>query len=100
MFKPPPTISHTPKSPVTADASRDTMPASGGDTKTKATDAPAELSAVVDDLLDNLSKKFVTVSLEIYEKMDAMSKRLDAMERGETRGETKAGDRVNVSVGE
>lgn len=89
MFKPPPTISHTPKSPVTADASRDTMPASGGDTKTKATDAPAELSAVVDDLLDNLSKKFVTVSLEIYEKMDAMSKRLDAMEQALNNGGAK-----------
>ncbi|KAF8421074.1 hypothetical protein EV426DRAFT_709322 [Tirmania nivea] len=83
MFKPPPTISHTPKSPTITGTRRDTMPSStsGDDTETKATDAPAELSAVVDDLLDNLSKKFATVSSEMYEKMDAMSTRLDAMEQ-------------------
>jgi len=49
--------------------------------KKKATnDTPAELTAVVDDLLDSLSAKFASVSTEIFEKMDAMSKRLDALE--------------------
>ncbi|KAF8469213.1 heat shock factor binding protein 1-domain-containing protein [Kalaharituber pfeilii] len=55
-------------------------PAKPEDTKSKPQDAPAELTAVVDDLLNSLSQKFATVSSEIFEKMDAMSKRLDAIE--------------------
>ncbi|KAL0635005.1 hypothetical protein Q9L58_006034 [Maublancomyces gigas] len=43
-------------------------------------DAPGELTAVVDELLDSLSTKFASVSSEIFEKIEAMSKRLDAME--------------------
>ena len=42
----------------------------------------SELTAVVDDLLDSLSAKFASVSSEIYEKIEAMSRRLDAMEQG------------------
>lgn len=41
---------------------------------------PGELTAVVDELLDSLSTKFASVSSEIFEKIEAMSKRLDAME--------------------
>lgn len=43
-------------------------------------EAPGELTAVVDELLDSLSTKFASVSSEIFEKIEAMSKRLDAME--------------------
>ncbi|PUU73665.1 hypothetical protein B9Z19DRAFT_1094554 [Tuber borchii] len=43
-------------------------------------EAPAELTAVVDDLLNSLSAKFASVSSEIFEKIEAMSKRLDQME--------------------
>jgi heat shock factor-binding protein 1 len=35
---------------------------------------------VVDDLLDSLQSKFASVSSEIYDKIEAMSRRLDAME--------------------
>jgi len=60
-----------------------TTPSESADdaSKNKASGAPAELAAVVDDLLDSLSKKFATVSTEIFEKMDSMSRRLDAMEQ-------------------
>jgi heat shock factor-binding protein 1 len=34
----------------------------------------------VDDLLNSLSTKFASVSSEIFEKIEAMSKRLDQME--------------------
>jgi predicted Zn-ribbon and HTH transcriptional regulator len=50
-------------------------------------------------LLENLSTKFASVSKEIYDKIEAMSKRLDAMEaslqvqtaqgKGEGKGEGK-----------
>ncbi|KAI9838143.1 MAG: hypothetical protein M1837_002638 [Sclerophora amabilis] len=43
-------------------------------------DAPAELTAVVDELLDSLSSKFSSVSSEIFTKMDEMSRRLDSLE--------------------
>ncbi|KAF2453234.1 heat shock factor-binding protein [Lineolata rhizophorae] len=42
--------------------------------------APAELTAVVDELLNQLSTKFSSVSSEIMEKMDEMSRRLDNLE--------------------
>jgi len=42
--------------------------------------APAELSAVVDELLNTLSNKFAGVSSEIFAKMDEMSRRLDNLE--------------------
>ncbi|PSS12944.1 hypothetical protein M430DRAFT_68100 [Amorphotheca resinae ATCC 22711] len=42
--------------------------------------APAELSAVVDELLNSLSNKFASVSKEIFSKMDDMSRRLDNLE--------------------
>ncbi|KAI9850065.1 MAG: hypothetical protein M1838_006145 [Thelocarpon superellum] len=42
--------------------------------------APAELTAVVDELLDSLSSKFSSVSSEIFNKMDDMSRRLDSLE--------------------
>ncbi|CZT41028.1 uncharacterized protein RSE6_00708 [Rhynchosporium secalis] len=42
--------------------------------------APAELSAVVDELLNSLSNKFAGVSSEIFAKMDEMSRRLDNLE--------------------
>ncbi|KAI4135973.1 MAG: hypothetical protein LQ347_000205 [Umbilicaria vellea] len=43
-------------------------------------DAPAELTVVVDDLLNGLSTKFSAVSAEIFAKMDDMSRRLDSLE--------------------
>ncbi|KAM3083812.1 hypothetical protein ACMFMG_002075 [Clarireedia jacksonii] len=42
--------------------------------------ATAELSAVVDELLNSLSNKFAGVSSEIFAKMDEMSRRLDSLE--------------------
>lgn len=50
------------------------------DTNKVPEDSPAELTAVVDDLLNSLSTKFASVSTEILGKIDAMSTRLDAME--------------------
>ncbi|KAK8151842.1 heat shock factor binding protein 1-domain-containing protein [Phyllosticta citrichinensis] len=40
----------------------------------------AELTAVVDDLLNQLSTKFQGISKELLDKMDDMSRRLDALE--------------------
>lgn len=58
----------------------DTANTTLGDTSALSEDAPGELTAVVDELLDSLSTKFASVSSEIFEKIEAMSKRLDAME--------------------
>jgi len=44
------------------------------------TDAPSELSAVVDELLNSISNKFAGVSSEVFAKMDEMSRRLDNLE--------------------
>ncbi|KAM0722356.1 hypothetical protein Q7P37_001797 [Cladosporium fusiforme] len=41
---------------------------------------PAELVQVVDDLLNQLNSKFSTISSELIEKMDEMSRRLDNLE--------------------
>lgn len=68
------------KSPVTSPHSLPTLINAKIVTRCKQ-GAPAELAAVVDDLLDSLSKKFATVSTEIFEKLDSMSRRLDAMEQ-------------------
>ncbi|MCJ1298695.1 hypothetical protein MMC08_001485 [Hypocenomyce scalaris] len=55
-------------------------------------DAPAELTAVVDDLLNGLSTKFSAVSAEIFAKMDDMSRRLDTLEAAiQTGNETDQG---------
>ncbi|KAI9768232.1 MAG: hypothetical protein M1840_005062 [Geoglossum simile] len=43
-------------------------------------DAPAELTAVVDELLNSLSARFGSVSSEIFSKMDEMGRRLDNLE--------------------
>lgn len=44
-------------------------------------DSPsAELTASVESLLDSLTRKFSSVSAEIFTKMDEMSSRLDALE--------------------
>jgi len=59
-----------------ADGSSDDQPAP----MQPAEDAPAELSAVVDELLNSLSSKFAGVSSEIFAKMDEMSRRLDNLE--------------------
>ncbi|KAK7514169.1 heat shock factor binding protein 1-domain-containing protein [Phyllosticta citriasiana] len=40
----------------------------------------AELTAVVDELLNQLSTKFQGISKELLEKMDDMSRRLDSLE--------------------
>ncbi|KAF2848173.1 hypothetical protein T440DRAFT_178942 [Plenodomus tracheiphilus IPT5] len=39
-----------------------------------------ELTAVVDDLLNQLNTKFTTISSELLSKMDDMSRRLDNLE--------------------
>ncbi|MCJ1256116.1 hypothetical protein MMC24_003936 [Lignoscripta atroalba] len=57
---------------VTADGHLQTQPSTQ--------DAPAELSAAVDELLDGLTTKFDAVSTEIFAKMDEMSRRLDSLE--------------------
>jgi len=56
-------------------------------TNTEAT-APAELSAVVDELLNSLSNKFAGVSSEIFAKMDEMSRRLDNLEANLNTGQS------------
>jgi len=44
-------------------------------------EAPAvELGAMIDDLLDDLTAKFDTVTNEIIAKMDDMSRRIDTLE--------------------
>ncbi|KAL7265858.1 hypothetical protein RUND412_011614 [Rhizina undulata] len=58
-------------SPTTTTTSQDLPTAPGDET---------ELNAVVDDLLDALSTKFTSVSAELFNKIEEMSKRLDAME--------------------
>ncbi|KAG6002376.1 hypothetical protein E4U21_003136 [Claviceps maximensis] len=39
-----------------------------------------DVSAAVEDLLNNLSNKFASVSSEIFAKMDEMSRRLENLE--------------------
>ncbi|KAF2838127.1 hypothetical protein M501DRAFT_1058312 [Patellaria atrata CBS 101060] len=55
---------------------------SGSEASTPAlTDAgTAELTAVVDELLNQLTTKFATMSKDLIEKMDDMSRRLDTLE--------------------
>ncbi|EOD44754.1 Heat shock factor-binding protein [Neofusicoccum parvum] len=43
-------------------------------------ESSAELVAVVDDLINQLSSKFTNISKELLEKMDDMSRRLDTLE--------------------
>jgi len=73
--------SSAPVSSAIAEASSSSAGGGSEESKSKPSDAPAELIAVVDDLLDSLSKKFATVSTEIFDRMDAINKRLDAMEQ-------------------
>ncbi|KAL1869710.1 hypothetical protein VTK73DRAFT_3014 [Phialemonium thermophilum] len=59
--------------------------ASNGDSSkneadTTSSDAHAELTAHIEDLLNTLSNKFSGVSSEIFAKMDEMSRRLDNLE--------------------
>ncbi|KAF2238893.1 heat shock factor binding protein 1 [Viridothelium virens] len=42
--------------------------------------APAELTAVVDELLQQLQSKFSNISSDLLAKMDDMSRRLDNLE--------------------
>ncbi|KAF2806495.1 uncharacterized protein BDZ99DRAFT_394408, partial [Mytilinidion resinicola] len=51
-----------------------------------------ELTAVVDELLGQLSNKFSTISSELLSKMDDMSRRLDNLEATIQAGETPKGD--------
>jgi len=55
-------------------------PAKNGPLSSTTDDAPAELSVVVDELLNSLSNKFAHVSSEIFAKMDDISRRLDTLE--------------------
>ncbi|QDS77244.1 hypothetical protein FKW77_003254 [Venturia effusa] len=50
--------------------------------------ATAELSIVVDELLNQLSAKFAGISEELISKMDDMSKRLDNLESSIQAGKT------------
>ncbi|GAB7339214.1 hypothetical protein MBLNU457_5873t1 [Dothideomycetes sp. NU457] len=43
-------------------------------------DNSSELTAVVDDLLNQLTTKFSAISADMISKMDEMSKRLDTLE--------------------
>ncbi|KAG4436164.1 hypothetical protein IFR05_008368 [Cadophora sp. M221] len=62
-------------SPTNTNDNRNSVTSIAGDAT-----APAELSAVVDELLNSLSNKFAGVSSEIFAKMDEMSRRLDNLE--------------------
>ncbi|KAF1837740.1 hypothetical protein BDW02DRAFT_565666 [Decorospora gaudefroyi] len=44
------------------------------------TEGSGQLTAVVDDLLNQLNSKFSTISSELLAKMDDMSRRLDNLE--------------------
>ncbi|KAG9235887.1 heat shock factor binding protein 1-domain-containing protein [Amylocarpus encephaloides] len=69
-----------------------TMPTSptGNDSQVSATSttitddasasAPGELSDLIDQLLNDLSNKFASVSSELFAKMDEMSRRIDSLE--------------------
>ncbi|KAL2075616.1 hypothetical protein VTL71DRAFT_559 [Oculimacula yallundae] len=65
----------TSSSPTNTNDNRNSTTSLAGDAA-----APAELSAVVDELLNSLSNKFAGVSSEIFAKMDEMSRRLDNLE--------------------
>jgi heat shock factor-binding protein 1 len=54
---------------------------------------------VVDDLLDSLSGKFANVSKEIYDKIEAMSRRLDAMEASLQQGTGTGGTAATAGTG-
>ncbi|OCK75686.1 hypothetical protein K432DRAFT_307969, partial [Lepidopterella palustris CBS 459.81] len=54
--------------------------------------ASGELTAVVDELLGQLSTKFSTISSELISKMDDMSRRLDNLEATIQAGEGGKGD--------
>ncbi|KAI9733312.1 MAG: hypothetical protein M1834_003396 [Cirrosporium novae-zelandiae] len=61
-------------------------------TLTVSEDAPAELTAAVDELLSSLTSKFSSTSNEIFGKMDEMSRRLDNLEAAiQARGEASSG---------
>ncbi|KAJ9629465.1 hypothetical protein H2203_001839 [Taxawa tesnikishii (nom. ined.)] len=53
---------------------------SGSNNGSPSDTAPAELTAVVDDLLNQLTTKFSNISSELISKMDEMSRRLDSLE--------------------
>ncbi|MCJ1337890.1 hypothetical protein MMC09_003174 [Bachmanniomyces sp. S44760] len=55
-------------------------------------DAPSDLAAAVDALLDDLTSKFHNVSTEIMAKMDEMSRRLDSLEASIQTKDTGSGD--------
>jgi len=50
------------------------------------------LTKVVDELLINLQDKFQTISRDLLIRMDAMSKRIDALETQIQASERKDGD--------
>jgi len=52
--------------------------------------ATAELSIVVDELLNQLSTKFAGISEELLSKMDDMSRRLDSLEASIQAGKSAA----------
>ncbi|KAI1104876.1 heat shock factor binding protein 1-domain-containing protein [Jackrogersella minutella] len=58
------------------------MPSEDTTKKTKKEEGSSsdELTAVVEELLDQLQNKFVTVSTEMFAKMDDMTRRLDNLE--------------------
>ncbi|EHL03664.1 hypothetical protein GLAREA_00721 [Glarea lozoyensis ATCC 20868] len=59
---------------------------------TSATAVP-ELTAVIDDLLNQLSNKFAGASSEIFAKLDEMSRRLDTLEQSMQASNESAGSR-------
>ncbi|OCK93180.1 uncharacterized protein K441DRAFT_148816 [Cenococcum geophilum 1.58] len=54
--------------------------------------ASSELTAVVDELLGQLSTKFSSISSELITKMDDMSRRLDNLEATIQAGESSKGE--------
>jgi len=67
----------------------ETGPSAAVDSLSTTSETPSgELTAVVDELLGQLSNKFSTISSELLAKMDDMSRRLDNLEATIQAGET------------
>ncbi|KAJ5152322.1 hypothetical protein N7492_010617 [Penicillium capsulatum] len=54
-------------------------------------DAQGQLTAAVDELLDQLQSKFDTVSKEMFGKLDDMTRRLDELEASLSASGNKSG---------
>ncbi|KAF3385180.1 hypothetical protein F1880_002593 [Penicillium rolfsii] len=65
---------------MTEEASPEKTTAEGSFLSQPNSDAPGQLTAAVDELLDQLQSKFDNVSKEMFGKLDDMTRRLDELE--------------------